>query len=332
MNGVHSKSVNMAIEYDEELDEYYEVLPVSVSDILFGDIKKESKKEEEEKEYCNWILSKGIYSPAIEVQIVSKMETGVYKVANTDSGPICEKQKISSDGLYMLPNSLSSTIMGEVNKFWDRSDIFKEYDLVHKRGIMLEGSPGTGKSSYITLLIEDLLKRDGLVFLINNIRDFTIYYSFLKNTLRKIEPTRPVITVIEDIDKLIINTGMEGEILDFLDGKMSTEHHLVITTTNDSSNLPDALLRPSRMDMRVVVPVPSKEARKKYFEIKGVKEEDIEKYVKESEKLSISQLKELFIGTYVLGNSFDNIIKQIKNPLAKQEYSSDFGEKTKIGF
>lgn len=332
MNGVHSKSVNMAIEYDEELDEYYEVLPVSVSDILFGDIKKESKKEEEEKEYCNWILSKGIYSPAIEVQIVSKMETGVYKVNNTDSGPICEKQKVSSDGLYMLPNSISNIIIGEVDKFWSRADIFKEFDFTHKRGIMLAGKPGCGKSSIITLLIEDLLKRDGLVFLINNIRDFTIYYSFLKNTLRKIEPNRPVITIMEDIDKLIINTGMEGEILDFLDGKMSIEHHLVITTTNDSSNLPDALLRASRMDMVIEVPTPSDEARKKFFEIKGVKEEDIDQYVKESKNFSIAQLKELFIGTYVLGNSFDNIIKQIKNPLAKQEYSSDFGEKTKIGF
>ena len=260
------------------------------------------------------------------------MESGVYKVEPTDNGPICTKQKVSSDGLYLLPNSISTTILSEVQKFWDRAEVFKEHNLVHKRGMLLLGPPGSGKSSIITLLMEDLLAKEGIVFIVNSIRDFTTYYSFLKNTFRKIEPDRPVITVIEDIDKMIDGTGLLPEMLDFLDGKMSVDHHFVITTTNDSSTIPDALLRPSRMDMQIVVDYPSKEARRKYFELKGVKEEDLDKYVKESAKLSVSQLKELFIGTYVLGNSFENIIGQLKNPLAKQEYSSDYGIKQKMGF
>ena len=275
--------------------------------------------EEERSTFCNWVKNKSIYTPAAEVEITNKVEAGVYKV-NADLG--LTKQSIVSDNLYKLPDSEIDLILNEVSKFWDRADKFKEKNLIHKRGILLEGPPGTGKSSLITLLIKDLVEKyKGVVLLINNINDFTKVYDFLKSTFRRIEPNRFVITIIEDINKLS-TSSIEPELLDFLDGKASVNHHLVLATSNDTSELSDALLRVSRLDRKYYIGYPSETARKEFFIKKGVEPELLEEYVEKSKDLTISELKELYIGTYILGNSFEEVIDQILNPYEKKEYSS----------
>ena len=169
--------------------------------------------------------------------------------------------------------------------------------------------------------MDDLIKKyNGVVLLINNVNDFTKVYDFLKSTFRRIEPSTFVITIIEDIDKLA-ETLILPELLDFLDGKASIEHHLVIATSNNTSEIPDALLRVSRLDRRFYIGYPSKITRKEYFINKGIEEDLLEEYINQSEDLTISELKELYIGTYILGNPFNEVIDQILNPCEKKDYS-----------
>lgn len=281
----------------------------------------EDNGEEVAKEidYCNWVYDKSKYSPAVEVEIVKKIERGIYRINNDFT---LSKQSISSDGIYKLPDSEINHILDEVNKFLDKSKKFKEHHLMHKRGILLEGPPGTGKTSIITLLIQELVNNyDAIVLLINSVKDFSLAYEFLKSTFRKIEPKRFVVTIIEDIDK-VCNDVIEPEILDFLDGKASIDHHLIITTSNNTTDLPDALLRPSRIDRRFYIGYPSETSRREFFKNKGVEESQLDTYVKKSEDLTLSELKELYIGTYILDNDFDEVIDQILNPFEKKEYVS----------
>lgn len=275
-------------------------------------------EDQEISKYSNWIYDKSTYSPAIDIEIVKSVEKGVYKI-NNDFKLI--KQEISSDGLYKFKNSESKLILEETSKFWETADRFKKFNLIHKRGILLEGPPGTGKSSIITLIINELVEKyNGVVFLINNIADFTKTYDFLKPVFKKIEPNRFIITIIEDIDK-ICTDAIEPEVLDFFDGKQSIENHLIICTSNDTSEIPDALLRVSRIDKKFYIGTACEDIRREYFSNKGVSGEDLELLVKNSEDLTISELKELFIGTYVMGNSFDEVLNQILNPKEKQNYS-----------
>lgn len=322
-------------EFEDELfedGEWIEVDNVSGANILKALGMSQIKGKEENVEYNSWICNGGTYTAAINVKVEQKMLSGIYKVKIIGEQYACVPQVLTSDGLYTLPDSVMTKILEEADKFWNRKDAFKQYEILHKRGILLEGPAGTGKSSIITLLINQLIKEDGLIFLVNSLSDFTYLYDFLKNSIRKIEPDRHIITVIEDIDKLILSGNIASEILDFLDGKMSIEHHLVILTTNDTSELPDALLRPSRIDLREIIDLPNDEVRKKFFELKGVKEDDIDKFVIHSKNFSISQLKELFIAVYVLGNDFDESIHALKNPKAKKKYSTHNHNKTTAGF
>lgn len=304
----------------------FALYPDDLEDEMFEEQIKEEIDKERDK-YCSWIFNKSTYVPATDVEIVNKVESGIYKI-NNDFALV--KQTISSDGLYKLPNSEINLILDEVNKFWDKADKFKKHNLIHKRGILLEGPPGTGKSSIITLLIKELIEKyDGIVLLVNNINDFTKVYEFLKSTFRRIEPNRFVITIIEDINKICTPT-IESEVLDFFDGKASISNHLIITTSNDTSDLPDALLRVSRIDRKFYIGYPSEKARREYFINKGVDESLIQQYIDNSENLTLSELKELFIGTYILDNDFEDVVEQIINPYEKKEHSSRNIDNNKI--
>ena len=274
-----------------------------------------------------WLSSGDEYSPATDLKVEKKLPAGVYKMISTSDGYRAVKTKIDSDELYVFSESYTKKIVDEIQDFWDRADIYTKNHITHKRGLLIEGSPGSGKSATITLLIDQLLKRDGLVFLVNSAEDFHILMNTIKPIIRKIEPDRPIITIIEDVDQLIDSMDTESFLLDFMDGKTSIDHHLIICTSNDTSNLSPALLRPSRIDMRFELPNPNKKIRKEYFEKKGIK--DAELFAEKTHKMSFAELKEVFIGTQILGKDLDSVITQITNPLKAKSYLSP--TKTKIG-
>ena len=79
-------------------------------------------------------------------------------------------------------------------------------------------------------------------------------------------------------------------------------------------------MRPSRVDKRYVINLPNKEAREEYFKFKNISEELISKYVEASENMNISQLKELFISTVVLENTFEESLDSLKNTPSLENY------------
>lgn len=268
--------------------------------------EENEKVSTKDTKYSLWIQNNENYSPVTSAKLTKTLEPGMYKI---DKDLNCGKINIKSDKILQTSDSLATKILNDVTKFWAAEDNFKSNELLHKRGILLEGAPGTGKSSLITLLINAVIEKNGIVFSVGNVNDFLRTVDFYQNILRKIQPATPVITIIEDIDKLY--THLEPELLDFLDGKSSINHSLTILTTNNSSNLSSALLRPSRIDRRYVIGTPSNQARREYFEFKNVDSKLIDKYVDATANMNISQLKELFISTIVLENDFDLTIQDL---------------------
>ena len=119
----YEESIGYEDEYEDDYEDDYE------------DLNK----------YSQWIENKGDYTAALDVTVVKKMKAGVYKLVVRNSQLDCVHQTLSSDGLCMLPDSTSSFILDEVKKFWESAETFKKFDMLHKRGILLEGSPGTGR-------------------------------------------------------------------------------------------------------------------------------------------------------------------------------------------
>lgn len=288
--------------------------PASVIDFLMQD----DIIEPENENYSTWLAEGSLYAPATDLNPIDKLPNGVYKIISTNNGLRIQSIPINSDELYTFSNDYTETILKEVENFWNNLDTYKKHKLIPRRGILLEGPPGSGKSSIITLLTKQLIEKDGLVFLINSDFDLRTAIDGLSTIVRKIEPDRPIITIIEDVDCIIEEAGTPASILDFMDGKHSINNHLVILTSNNTSNLSPALLRPSRIDTRYELPNPSAKIRKEFFIKKGI--EHPEEYAEATKGMSFAELKEVFIGTQILGKSLEQVIKQIKTPLAYKDH------------
>ena len=286
--------------------------------------------EENDEKFSTWIDYGGEYVPAPNLKTTNKIPSGVYKVVWKNDDYRVVPVNISTDELYKFSEDFTDIILKEADKFWDRSDIYKQHKFTHKRGILLAGNPGSGKTSVINLLVEQLIKRDGIVFFINSIKEFSNYTDIIKTAVKEIEPDRPIITIIEDIDQIISNmNGNDSEILDLLDGKYSFDHHLVILTSNNTSDLSEALLRPSRIDLMYEIPNPNAKIRKEFFKKKGIDEKQLEEYTEFTDGMSFAEMKEVFIGTVVLGKSLEEVVEQVKHPLETKDYLTK--SKKKIG-
>lgn len=271
-------------------------------------------------EFSSWMDQGDGYTPVVKLTIKSKLPAGLYKVIVSNDDYKVVPIELNTDQLYSFSEGFINTILTEVEKFWNKADVYKENNLVHKRGLLLCGPAGCGKTSLIALLMKQLIEKDGLIFLARNAEDFTLMIEAIKFVVREIEPDRPIISVIEDVDKLIDTLGSDADLLTFMDGGLSIDHHMIILTSNDTTCLSDALLRPSRIDMRYEVPKPTKTIRKEFFIKKGLSEEVANEYADLTSSMSLADLKEVFIGTQILEKPVDTIITQLRNPHTNKDY------------
>lgn len=267
-----------------------------------------------------WVKEKTVIRPSSDVSTLPKLIPGLYMVDfNRDFGLFCQKIKINTDELFIFSNSVTDSLFNEVNTFWSKTDLYDKHKLLHKRGILLEGFPGTGKTSIITQLSNNLIAQGGIIFKVQNFRNLDSYISFINTAFRKIQPDTPIITIIEDINQY---EETYNELLDFLDGKSHINHHIVIATTNNVMELPDALLRPSRFDLRVEIKLPDIETRKEFFRFKGVEENFYLEIAERTEGCSLADLKEIYISVFLLGYSIEDSLIKVMSPRDKIDYSN----------
>lgn len=262
-----------------------------------------------------WIRKGDLYYPSIDAQINKVLLPGVYTI-HQGQEVFAKKAKISEDKLYNFSNSVSEKLLSEIELFWTKFEEFKNAEVVHKRGILLEGPPGTGKTSIINLICSQLIKKNGVVFKLRNERNFESYLEFIK-LFRQIEPNRNFITIIEDIDDY---NNIKTDLLDLLDGKSQFNGHIILATTNNSKNLEDTFLRPSRFDLRVLVGPPKDSIKEEYLVNKGFNAEELKDIIPKITKFTFADLKELFITVKLLGYNLNTAIEKILNPISKKNY------------
>lgn len=308
-----SKSISINLPDEFMFDEDFEAAPRPI-----------------EKNYSAWLAAQDEFTPAMNMKIKKSLPAGIYSITYDRNGIHFVKENLNSDEVYSFENSYTEQIVKDVTTFWEKKDIYKKYNLTHKRGILLSGPAGTGKSCLMYLVIKTIIEKyNGVVLYVNSPEDFEGLYSGVNQTLRKIEPERPILTIIEDIDKLIGKFGTDAPILNLLDGNASINHHVVLMTSNDTSELSDAMLRPSRIDLHYVINPPKEEVRKEFLLKKGLNEEESSFIASQTEGLTFAQLKEVFIGSHILDKPVEEVIESIKNPTVTRDFLDD---STKVTF
>src|ERR1700692_1103369 len=194
--------------------------------------------------------------------------------------------------------------------FWASADRYRALGLIHKRGVLLWGPQGSGKTVTVQLLMSRLIARNGIVLLFENPQIALAAVPMV----RRIEPMRPLILVMEDIDELIGGYG-EHEILSFLDGEKQIDNVVQIATTNHPERLGARILnRPSRFDERIFVGMPSAESRLTYLqktiERSGAHVESAEllRWRDDTDGLSIAHLRELIAGVLCLNEPYESVL------------------------
>lgn len=292
---------------------------------LFDQSKEDETESIEQGRYSHYnFVGNGKYIAYNEQNTKRKaLPSGLYSIYQdmfNNNQIVFHRSKFQTDELYDLPIKELDLIKNDISKFWSTEKKFKEYGLVHKRGILLYGKPGCGKSCAIQVIMKDLIENhNGLIFKISNSNDLSNFISQFNPVIRVIEPNRRVVVMLEDIDGLFLEaSSTQTKLLNLLDGINQSSNIVYVGTTNYPERLEERILnRPSRFDKRYEFRLPNAEIRLAYLKNSlkpnDLKNIDLQEWVDKSEGLTLSHLRELIVSVIILENDFDTEVQTLKD-------------------
>ncbi len=153
----------------------------------------------------------------------------------------------------VLDEGVAAKLHDDIHEFFARREWYAQMGIPWRRGYLLFGPPGTGKTSVAYALAGELKLKLCTLSLTNpKLNDHTLA-DLLQRT-----PPRSLI-LIEDIDAFFnarekqdarIEVSFSG-LLNALDGVAAQEGRIVVLTTNHRERLDAALIRPGRIDVEV---------------------------------------------------------------------------------
>ncbi len=236
-----------------------------------------------------------------------KLDAGVYEILEGAGGPSINKVLLTECTKPLLNDDYQDALIKDITKFFGNEQFYKDNGFTYKRGLLLYGPGGTGKSSLIKYIGTQV---DVPTLIINGKVDMD---SQLKELIDMSCPNGCIVA-IEDIDG--IEAYKRSELLNFLDGMSSPKRCYFIATTNHLERVGYALAnRPSRFDMVVEVPEPKEDTREKlikhYFG-KDAASFDMPKLLSETKGFTGAFIKELFILYKLNDVSIIDAVKKLK--------------------
>ncbi|OAX84118.1 hypothetical protein ACJ72_01507 [Emergomyces africanus] len=158
----------------------------------------------------------------------------------------------------ILDKGVKERIVADVKDFLGSGSWYYDRGIPYRRGYLLHGPPGSGKSSFIQALAGEL----DYDIAILNLSERGLTDDRL-NHLLTIIPSRTLV-LLEDVDAAFGNRRLQSDadgyrganvtfsgLLNALDGVASAEERIIFLTTNHVERLDEALVRPGRVDMTV---------------------------------------------------------------------------------
>ncbi len=189
-----------------------------------------------------------------EVQDLSVLHPGVTVRIWVASGywEDLHKDDRAMDSVILPPGQLDRVIK-DAEWFFGAADWYASRGVPHRRGYLLHGPPGTGKTSLAFVIASHLKRRLHYINLGSVKTDESLHEAF--SSVEK-----GSIVLIEDIDSAVAtHTRIDGKaaeskslsgILNAIDGIIASEGRLLIMTTNHPDKLDPALVRPGRIDLQ----------------------------------------------------------------------------------
>ncbi|MEK6832895.1 MAG: AAA family ATPase [Nanoarchaeota archaeon] len=192
--------------------------------------------------------------------------------------------------------------------FLKNEDWYRNNKVEYKRGYLLHGPPGNGK----TLTIHAMANTQGVSVMGFDFSDCeSANNKSLQSAMQQARENAPCLFIMEDLDRAISPTeGVSNssvtlnEVLNMLDGVSSRDGVVVVATANSPQHLDAAILRrPGRYDRVVEFDNPNEVQREQFlsrlFDAKDfdISEDCIKEVVSAMENKSMATLKEIFIAS-----------------------------------
>jgi chaperone BCS1 len=168
----------------------------------------------------------------------------------------------------VLPSGQYEHILADLRRFYQGRQRYHDLGIPYRRGYLLEGAPGSGKSSLIRALAGEV----GASLHVLNLAE-----EHLTDTVLSWLMSKPVsdnaFIIIEEMDTYFhgrdpvqpkMNVTMSG-LLNALDGVSACEGRVLFMTTNYVYHLDPALIRPGRIDYRLQMSFATPEQIRKMF-------------------------------------------------------------------
>ncbi|KAF1955391.1 P-loop containing nucleoside triphosphate hydrolase protein [Byssothecium circinans] len=210
----------------------------------------------------------------------------------------------------ILDPEMKKGLIEDVQGFFDSKEVYGKYAVPWKRGIILHGVPGNGKTVSIKALINALSARpdqiSSLYIKSLETKGNTAQYS-IRQIFSHARRSAPCLLIFEDLDSLV-GDSIRSYFLNEVDGLESNDGILMIGSTNHLDRLDPAIAkRPSRFDRKYCFKLPGGRERALYAEYwrrKLVGREEGVVFPEElcgvvaglTEGFSFAYLKELFVG------------------------------------
>jgi hypothetical protein len=204
----------------------------------------------------------------------------------------------------VLDATVRRMVRNDFEIFFQREEWFRQHNLSYRRGYLLWGSPGNGKSATIKVMAAH-----------PHIRAFALDLSDAEEknndvlmVFAKAAANTPALVILEDLDRAFPTEGKRTKertvsfqtLLNCLDGVGSQDGVIVVATANDPTCLDAAILkRPGRFDRVVQFRNPDADLRRQYYLrlSPALAGEPFEVAIEKTEGFSFAQLRE----TYILG-------------------------------
>jgi SpoVK/Ycf46/Vps4 family AAA+-type ATPase len=230
---------------------------------------------------------------------------------------------LHTDDLIEFPESVSSRVLDEVERFWSMGDRFARLGFAHRRGYLFYGKQGCGKSSLIHQIIAHIVDSGHVAFFCA----YPVWFRIALARFREVEPERPIVCVFEDIDATIKQYG-DSELLQLLDGNSQVNKVVNLASTNYPERLDRRIIaRPRRFDRLIKIESPDASLREAYFSRKlpALTRAQLARWVELSDGLPFASLTELVISVECLGHDLEAAAQTLRELDRHTPSSDQFG-------
>jgi len=203
----------------------------------------------------------------------------------------------------ILPADFKREIRDDFARFFASRAVYEKHGIPWKRGVLLIGPPGNGKTHTVKALVNE--NKQPCLYVKSFKACWGTDHDRIRSVFIRARKTTPSIVVLEDLDSLIDKEN-RAFFLNELDGFATNTGVVVLATTNHPEKLDPAILdRPSRFDRKYYFNLPAASERLAYVVAWNqslepdlmLSEPALTKTVEATEGFSFAYLKELFLSS-----------------------------------